>query len=282
MQRAVTGAAPTELGNPLDWTLIQNWRFADGDMVAIGAAFLGDPDGRPGVIWSPDGTVITLASNSDVMISFSCSTPWDPDTATWIQQRGVTNPGHMFANKDGTQIWVDRVGDNFVNIPASNFVVALIAVPETSGMTKAERGFTGSADTSYYPVDDFSACYMDGDTVSGNRVHRIDFSPDGNLDAPSIGPDDPINWTQNGSIGGSKVTKTGRDIYRGAGAQGVERLQFGTPFDATTLVSLGTFDNETEVGFRPETVWFNPEDTTEVWITGDVGGLELARMLTNI
>ena len=283
-QAAFSPSIPFDYNDPLDWTTIQRWRVADGDMTAISTAFGGQSDGRRGVIWSLDGTVITLASSSsDSILSFSCSTPWDPDTATNITGRAVTNPGHLFASKDGSKIWVHRVGDQFVEIPAAAglpWMVAGGAVPEDSNATKADFGFSGSSDMSIYPFDDFSGAIIDGPPTD---YRRFDVTPDGNLDALTLDTlfDIAGKWTQNASIGGSKVSKDGLRIYRGAGSQGVEILEMSSPFNIASLTSIGNFDNDVEVGFRPETVWTNPEDTTEFWVTGNVGGLELARMAAN-
>lgn len=275
--------APSDYNDPLDWTLIQAWDTGAGDMTAIDTAFGGFPRGSTGVIWSLDGSIITLGSTSnDTVRSFSCSTPWDPDTATLIATRGVTNPTHMFANKAGTIIWYIRATDTYVEIPVSNFTITGSA--EGSTMNKADAGFSGSSDVSIYPVDDFSSMIIDGPPTD---FKRIDFSPAGDLDSRALGTEYDIGgqsvpWTQNGGIGGSKISKDGTRIYRGAGSQGVEILEMTTPFDESTLKSLGTFDNEVEVTFRPDSVWVNPEDTTEVWIQGDNTGMQLARMATNV
>jgi len=270
--------APTAYNDPLDWTLIQSWETGSGDMVAIDAAFNGLSGFTGGVIWSLDGTVITLASTGEDRIrSFSCSTPWDPDTATLIATRTVTNAIHLFASADGTLIIYERSTDTMVGVAVTNFTINGSA--ETGAMNKAASGHSGSVDRSFYPIDDLSYMYVDGPGLT--RIRQVDFTGGaGDFDNPILGQESTINWTQNGSVGGSKISKDGTRIYRGAGTAGVEILEMSTPFDLSTITSIGTFDNDAEVGFSVDTVWVNPEDTTEVWVVG-TSGLQLARMATN-
>lgn len=277
---------PTEYNSPLDWTLIEAWdtRNAtdDNEMASIDAAFSGQPRGSSNIIWSPDGTILTMASTAEDRIrSFSVSLPFDPDTATLIATRSVTNPIHMFANKDGSLIWLDKAADTYTEYPASNFVIGGGAILST--MTKAEAGFTGSTDLNYYARDDFAYVICNGDTVSGFRVRRIDFSPSGDLDNPALGSLSTIDWTASGGIGSSKISKDETSIYRGRNALGVETLKMTVPGDTSTMSQFAIDDMIAEVGgWFIDAVWINPEDTTEVWCVGDNGGVQLARMATNV
>lgn len=281
------GGAPVTYTDPDTWTLIDFWRVADGDMTVIDNAFGNQSDGRSGSIWSLDGTVLTLASfGNDTIRSFSCSTPFDPDTATLIATRSQTNPGHLFANADGSSIYTLATPDTIFEFATlSPFVIPTNAqlASATSALTKAEMGWSGSTDPSYYPLDDFSALYTDGPISSTAAVKRIDFTTPGDLDTEVLGANFfSENWTVNSAIKGSKVSKEGTRIYRGVGAPGIEIIEFSTPYLTTSMSLIGTFDNPAEWGtFRPEHVWINPEDTSEVMIAGNTGRLEIYRMATN-
>lgn len=275
--RSLVGVGdPTDYPDPSGWTLIQQWRVADGDMAAIDAAFNARSDGRSGIVWSPDGTRLTLGSFGDDSVrTFSCSTPFDPDTASLLASRNVTNPGHLFTNDLGTIMWYERSNDTTVAIPISNHTISANA--ESSSMTKAQAGFSGSSDVTIYPLNDFSAMYIDGPPTD---VRRIDFSPNGDLDSRILGASVNTTWTQNGSIKATKLSQDGTRIYRAAGSQGIEVLEMSTPFDVTTMTSLGTFAIPALTNI--EAVFINPADTSEVWVSGNIGRLELARLATNV
>lgn len=277
---------PTVYNSPADWTLIQAWDTAVGDMVAIKSAFNDSPRGSTNMVLSPDGIHLTLGStNDDTIRTFSLSTPFDPDTATLISTRNALNPGHMFANKVGSILWVERATDTYEVFPMSNFILGQGSTEGT--MNKAEAGFAGSGDLTYYARDDFAYLIADGpitDPSPGVRVRRIDFVPPGDLDNPFLGPLSGIDWSQNGGVPGSKISKDETTIYRALGSSGIEILKMSTPGDPSTMSFFSIDDIQVEITFLPDSVFMNPENTTEVWIVGDNGSsqIQLARMLTNV
>ena len=69
------------------WTVADDWTTAVGELSVIENAFLASGGSvRDGTLhWSPDGSILTLSSSAaDDTKMFSCSTAFDPDTATQV------------------------------------------------------------------------------------------------------------------------------------------------------------------------------------------------------
>lgn len=277
--------APEIFGDPDDWTLIEGWDtnngLDDNEMAAIDSAFGGNPRGSS-VIWSPDGTIITLCSDVQARIrSFTCSIPFDPDTATELAVRSVSNIEFMFANRSGSIIWgMVLVNDEISAMPASNFVIGTGS--ELSDINKSEVGWTGGGDGIYYCKNNLDDFLWDGRNPTIGRVRRVTPSLAGNLDSFSTGPIETAPYSVSTGIGPSKISNDGKCFYRGVGAPGVEFVEMDNAMDmSSTTVTVR--DISTTVGFFVKGIWINPDNTSEVWCVGsNSGGLQLARMATNL
>lgn len=280
------GGFPTLFNTPDDWTVLEEWDTRNGvgmnEMASIEAAFNGTPGGSS-VVWNPDGTRITLASSGDDTIrSFICSTPWDPDTASLTATRARTNPSHLFMNRQGSQLLsLVVVGDLIENFPCSNFIIGAGAV--TSDIGKNELGYIGSGDGSYYPEHDFNSFLWDGRLQFGDeRCRRVTLTPNGNLDSFVLGTATDPTYTVNAAIGASKISLDGTKYYRGVGASGVELITMSTPFDPATISFVEYDIVPSKVSFFIESIFVNPDNTSEVWATGSNSGMQLARIKTNV
>jgi len=273
--------------NPDQWTVIEEWDTNNGvgmnEMASINTAFGGQPRGSS-VVWNPDGTRLTLASSSDDTIrSFICSTPWDPDTASLTASRSRTNPSHLFMNASGSQLLsLVVVGDLIENFPCNNFIITASAI--TSDITKQELGYIGSGDGSYYPTRNFERFLWDGRLQFGEeRCRDVNLTPSGNLDSFVLGTATDPTYNVNAAIGGSKISNDGLNYYRGRGSSGVEKVTMTSPYDPATISFVEYDIVPSIVSFFIESIFVNPDDTTEVWATGDnSGGLQLARIATNV
>jgi len=261
------------------WTLIQEWDTNAGDMVTIDAAFNLNARGQ-GFYWNVAGTLLTLCSATDDTIrTFACSTPYDPDTATQVNGRAVVNPQGLHWNAAGTLLFCHViVGDRIDAIPGSGFVVGNGAV--VSDITKADVGHGGPGDGS--KVMTLSADFMlwEGD---GDIIKRIS-TPGGNLDAFAVQATEPMTGgTGNLVIGTSPLTLDNKSYCRGVGAPGVEFVTMDDALDVATINYSVAQSLSGLTSMRPVYLWFDPNDTSEIWTQGDLsGGMQLARFATNV
>lgn len=264
------------------WTAENEWTTETGDLSGIESAmtFLR----ADGIAWSPDGSTLTLTNmGDDVIYSFNCSTPWDPNTASLVTSRGVTNANGLVMNEAGTLLFsLTVVGDQISSYPCTNHRI------NTSGtakhMTKGDVGFSGSADGSFSASFDLQTVIWNG-TDGGDAAKRISV-PSGDLDSPTVNQT-YVNAAINPSAanGESQVTLDGKTYLKCLGSQGFAFRRMSTAWDLSTVASWS--DNQsvqsiTTLDFRPEQVWFNPKDTRYVWAKYDGSGfLRMVQFATN-
>jgi len=261
------------------WTLIDEWETSAGDLASISAAFNGSPRGT-NLWWSPDGTVLTLGSSSDDTVkSFSCSTPFDPETASQISTLGILNPSSLRMNDAGTQCYINIVvGDVWANFPASGHTFSGLA--STSDIDKSELGFTGSSDGNALFAPDGSYILWDGGNGSDETVDVQ--TTGGDFDSPVEIDRQLYPETVTLGIGKSRLYDGQKKWLQGNGAPGIAFCEMDAARDIATI-SIGVAQSVAGLTFvRPREIWFNPADTREVWALGDQTGIKLARFATNV
>ncbi len=253
-----------------DWELIQFWNTNLGDMAGIETAFSNNTRGQ-GFVWSPDGTKLTMGSTSaDQVKTFSCSTPFDPDTASEIASINLTNP--YIQGSTGSRIFINVVvGDVVQNHPFTNYIIG--SGGASSDFAKSDWPQGGSGDgPSTFPQD---ASYV---MNAFTDILWYGSTPGGNLDALA-GQTSHFNGaiSVNLSTGFSPITDDGLRWYQGIGSQGIRFWDLTNPVDPSTLTYGAPQALPGGSGIRPSACWFNPLDTSRAWVQGDLsGGMQLA------
>lgn len=276
----VAGDIPGGLGP--GWSLIQEWDAGVGDLTAIDTAF-SSAGGFAGLIWSPDGTLLTLCSTGDDTVkTFTCSTAFDPDTATETATRAVTNPRIMGADAAGTMLFINTlVGDLIENYPFTGHTIGAGAV--TSDITKAEAGFVGSADGAAAIGPDADYILWAGPNT--DEYLKYITTPGGDLDSFTVDTshlDNTVNPTL--VVLYSPITADGLLWIEGvAGTPAIRFLELTDPLDVTTL-SVGANQSLAALSSQdPIQAWFDPSDTSEIWTVGSAGAdIQLSRFATNM
>lgn len=238
-----------------------------------------------GFAWSQDGTKLAIANTSDDNIKvFTCSTPFDPDTAGGSPSVfGITNPwGGLHYNKAGTKIAsIYVVGDVIAQWNCSSHVLSDNVVD--SNLTKAEGGHSGTQDGPFTCNQDMSRIYWFGDS---DRFNRIGLSPAGDFDSFSL-DQTATPFSQNFNLGSQITTMNlGEDAFYitiGGTATNLRLYEMSTAQDTSTCSLTGTFDCNTITGTRPggsswraDKCWIDPEDTTHIWVAVEFGVTDMA------
>ena len=80
MHMAMSGGGPAAYNDASNWTLIEEWDTAAGDMSVIDGTFGGN-HWAAGLNWNDDGTVLTVMSGGQrTARSFAVPIPWDPNS----------------------------------------------------------------------------------------------------------------------------------------------------------------------------------------------------------
>lgn len=264
------------------WSELGVWESSEGDIPAIVTAFNNVPRGQ-GIAWNPSGTLLSLASTSDDSIcTFSCSTPWNPSSATLVTRRSVTNPQGLFWNGAGNVLFSrDFVGDYVEAKPGAGFVVGLGAA--LSNITKGDLGAGGATDgfVSFQENANYFISEQDG-PVGGNTLRRANFTPPGNLDSFALGTAVASPWSI-GAIGLSGLDKTEKFYYRCLGSQGLSIASFPDNPDLSTASESSPVATPSSIGtFRPDHCWYDVNDTRYFWAVWDTFGVKIIRYATNV
>jgi hypothetical protein len=275
------GLPPTSMPNVTggaggDWTLIEQWETSAGDLASITAAFGGTTRGWGGLVWSPDGAILTLSNpNNDRVISFNCTTRFDPETAVQITNFGITNPQGLTMNSAGTKFYCNIVvGDEWAEYPCSGFVVQ--GNTKLSNVTKADVGFSGSQDGAavFGPGVDYMLWNGPGAGLKNISL------PGGNLDAWIDQNEFSTSIMSTLAIGTSPLTADEKLFLQGQGSPGLLFTTMDAPRDINSLVQAAAQPISPITFVRPKYTWFNPNDTSEVWCIGDQSGIKLCRLKT--
>ena len=275
--------AVVAFGDPADWTLIEKWTAADlSDMVSgmEDLAFMN------GFAWSYDGLNFTLANGgSQDLYTFPCSVAFDPSTSgtTPTVVRISSGPSSVMWNDDGTMMYYMRQGHNFfVNFPCPTpWVISNEA--ENSQVTKANVGFTGSAESNFAMNVDESEFIYEGQTDFDEQVKLVTFTGQDlttyNVQATK-GINPPIVAVSH-NTGLSNLSLDGGSYYQ-VDTGGIYKATMSDPGDLSTLThgSLIDLNTDLSLGFVITRVWINPNSTGEVWV--GALNLSMARLATNI
>lgn len=282
-------AAPTELPPPTGgpgggWTVIEEWEEDSGDLPDL-VNDVSIITRNNGFFWNPAGTLFTIANTSDDWIRTYQTTgdPWDLSNLTRIASIGVTNAQNIKVNTAGTKMMaLIIVGDEIAEYNLTNFQVTNNT--QQSDITKAEVGHTQSTDGRFTMSNDFTTLLWDGRDGSGDEIKEIALSPD--LDNFVIQQTYTNQNINPGGGGWSPMTADGLEWYKCTGAAGIQRRLMSSPYDVSTVANWAdtySLASLTQIDCRPNHMWFNPEDTREVWIGQDTGGnLKFTRYATNI
>jgi len=280
---------PTVFNDPSNWTLIQLWDTRLGDMANMITGMGGDAFNN-GFAWSYDGSRLTICNpgSSGHIYTFTCSTPFDPDTAgitpTADRAAGLALvPSSLQFNDSGSRAYAMRFGHDFIHAFAcSGFVVGLAT--ETSTLSKGDVGFTGAQEGGFIiHVDDSTVLWNGQDTLA--VIKKISLAPAGDLSAFTVDGteiiDPPISVNTH-NIGQSVLSLDGASFYQCNTL--ISLVTMATPGDINTL-SFGPFidiDDVLGLGFLITRVWVNPNDTSEIWVGSSTSGVQLARLATNV
>jgi len=273
------------------WSLIQEWDTDDligapSLLTSIDVAFQAS-GGRcrsQTLAWSPDGSRLTLSSStSDDTKCFLCSTAFDPSTASQIFSYAVTNPAWGHYNRGGTRFVENTiVGDQYVMYTANNFVVTSGVPIVDNIITKNDVAFNSSSDAPavFAPNFDYMLWYGRNNTF-GDALRNIS-TPGADLGSFIIADDGYQALDINGNPF-SGLDKSETIWMRGEGAPGVSFNQL----DGIRDVNNYTEGAPQSVGglstIRPNSVWFNPLDSSEVWIADDTSSnFRMSRFATNV
>jgi len=278
----IAGDIPGGLGP--GWTVKEEWDIGDLPFIESAGGFSGDPCGDT-LAWSLDGTRITLSSGAntqDIIRTFQCSTPFDPSTAfSQVSVQQKLNPGNGVFNGAGTAFYcIHTVGDEIAQFGATQFALNNQA-GELSDITKGNVGFTSSTDGGFTINAAGSILFWMGRN-GGNRWATFNI-PAGNLDAFTTLAD--VTAPVSIDTSGQKMNAAGNLIVQTRGSNGIRFLTFD---DLQTLGSpVAGADQSlaalTAIDIRPEKVWFNPNDTREIWLSDEEGGgVQLGCYFTNV
>ena len=276
---------PTTIPAVSEWTLIEEWdvgdlTFIEGNTGGFDGASCGDT-----LAWSPDGTYITLSSSAndqDIIRSFECSVQFDPSTAfALVGSQSQVNPGNGVFNGDGTAFYcLHTVGDEISQFAATDFVIA--GTGELSDITKSNLGFNADNDGSFIinPAGNI-LWWMGRNNSTGNHWVTVNI-PDGDLDS----------FTTLADVAGFSVDRNGLAmtiaenlIVQTRGSPGIRFLTFDNleTLDNAAVGSNQSLAGLTQIDMRPSRVWFNPQNTSEIWFSDeDTGGVKISRFATNV
>jgi len=271
--------------DPSNWTLVNEWDTREGDLSTIDAAFT--LNSNDGFAWSPDGTKLTICNAADDIIrTFSCSTPFDPETASTLSSRSETNPqGIQFVLDGNAHLQRIVVGDEFTRSPSSSYQVGGGA--EHSDITKADVGFTGNQDGFIVPHPDLDYLLWFGETGTETEIKYITLIS-GSLNSYTVqatqGIDPPLSAV---GLMVSALNKNQESFYMVGNSPGVRLVTMPSAHDIANI-SFGTVE-DLATQFSPASnwavnnIWTDPEDTRYVWIGGDTyPGIQLAKFETNV
>jgi hypothetical protein len=245
-------------------------------MSAITAAMT--TKGQAGFAWSPDGTKLTISSEADQAVrTFTCSTAFDPDTATLTATKTVTNPQGMQFVEDGAFFIVTAVnGDVHQKYPATDYVVNA-AGALASDVDKSEAGLDGTGDGCQGFHTDGTWSYWIGEqTTTQDEYFVYETYTGGDLDLDAVG--DSLDITLTG------LTPSPNQILSHPSTDGLKWyfVSGGSAvlLQVTTLGDLSTFSNGSSTNLGALVGAWSP---TMVWIDlgGDTGGeIQLAKFIT--
>jgi hypothetical protein len=177
------------------------------------------------------------------------------------------------------------VGDEIAEYALTDYAVTNNT--KLSNITKSDVGFTGSVDGLFIPDENFTKLYYEGQISTSEYAKLLNLTPD--LDnfttQETYGPDGNIN--PSGSRGFSPFTKDGKSYYKCMGSPGLRRRDFTTAYLPSTVVNYNAAQESisglTLIDLRPDHMWFNPNDTREVWLAQDItNNIKFGRYATNI
>jgi hypothetical protein len=245
------------------------WDTANGD---LGFLFATNGNNRiDGFAWSPDGSVLTISNGlTDVIQSFECSTPFQPNTASLATSRAVTNGNTIQFNDEGSLLFTTTVvGDQISSYPCTNYKI------NTTGtikhLTKSDVGFTGSPDGSWSASFDLDTVFWSGDDGS-DAIKKI-ATPDGDLDNFTVNQTyNNTSINPSASRGESHTTLDGKLFIKCNGSSGLRFRRMTTANDLSTVIDWLTnqaVNSLSVIDMRPSHIWFNPKDTRYIWVSDD-------------
>lgn len=282
-------AAPTILPPPTGgpgpgWTVIEEFEENSGDLPDL-ENDVTTITRNNGFFWNPEGTLFTIANTSDDWIRTYQTTgaAWDLSNLTRIASISVTNASNLKVNTAGSRMTaLIIVGDEIAEYALSNFTVTNNT--QQSDITKSNAGFTGSTDGRFTMSNDFATLLWEGVDAGGDASKEISLSPDlDNFIVQQTYNNAAINP---GAGDFSPMTADGKEWYKCLGSPGIGRRVMTTAYDPSTVTNWSdtySLAGLTQIDCRPNEMWFNPEDTSEVWVAQDTGGnLKFSRYATNV
>jgi len=282
-------APPTTFTDPSGWTLVGEWDTRDGtgidgDLSSIDAYYT-FPRGH-GIYWNSAGTLLTICNASDDQLTtFTCSTPFDPETATALTADGDVNPGNAKFYLSGLAYAFLRAGDNIDRYPSSS-AYAVKGQPiggRHSTISKADIGYTGSSDGFWTAPPNLSYILWhapDGSSPFHNFLHYIT-TPGGDLSAFTLQASEDIE-AQEPAIGGhlSDLSKDELSFYLCKGTNGIRLVTLTTATDVSTVSygpdrDIGSQFNSAAGQWDIDSVWIDPNNTRYVWVMGDTGSQQI-------
>lgn len=286
MHMAMSGGGPAAYNDASNWTLIEEFDTAAGDMAFIKATF-GANNFKDGINWNDDGTKVTFMSGGQRIIrSYPVPIPWDlnsvvAQTSSYSGGFEILTGNSMHTNEDGTQImWHGNFNNLLYVRTAIDFAVLTTGAGNESDMSRVEWEFSSSLG-SQYAKNDFSYVLSDGSDGARN-IRKADLTPNGNLDSFVLGGKYyPPVWVVNGIIIGTKISTDGKRFYRQNSA--VELCEMPVADDPANVSIISFFSVfPSLIAWQPDGIYINPNNTSEVWMTGDAGAeTHVARFATN-
>jgi hypothetical protein len=278
---------PTSFTDPSVWTIEGEWNTNDGDMAGIVSAMTTVRNN--GFWWNPDGTRLHVCNTSDDGIrTFTCSTPFDPDTASNLTNKGETNPNHPKVNGAGSKVlWIRNVGDEISHWPANNYTISGGA-GEDSDITKSDVGFTGNQDGTFTCDKDMTYLLWLGEVGTTSNIKYITVGAGTDLDNFTVQAtqniETPMPTVEKGL---SMLSLDELSFYLCEGGAGVRLVTMDEPHDIATI-NFGTIEDlDTQFtspisGWNILHIWIDPANTQYVWVGGDDSGMQLAKFNTGV
>lgn len=197
-----------------------------------------------GIAWDPTGTYFTHGCNSpDRIVTYSCTTPFDPSTATAEVGRttGMSNPACMRFIDEGTKIQFVDTSDRLWIIQAgttpytaeSDTATNLQLYRTSKGDTSPGISFNGSNDGPVFVFDAGGKLFWmagDGSPYTGTRLRYAEMP---GYDIENITPTIPgptIN-----TIGSPQSNSQTTMLWNEDGSEFLQNISSGTAIDKYTL-----------------------------------------------
>lgn len=278
----------TDYPDPSNWTLLDEWDSRQGDLT-----YITGQQNFPrmyGFSWSYDGTRLHTCNTSDDRIyEFTCTTPFDPNTANAVTSVAVTNPTNLRWSDNGLSVYyIEIVGDEIQErSKVSGTPFSLTGMSLGSNITKSDVGFTGSADGCFiWDALDPTNFFWEGAISTARRLKRFTLSPAGDLDGFTEQQNvaAPGNLTVSVSQTSTVLSADKTKYYRIQSQSGVRLMTLSSPLDISSITvgALTDIDQQFANSWTIRDIWINPNDTSVVWVAGESGsgGVQFAKFST--